>query len=816
MPLIDDLPKFIDSTGKPGLEKDGEELTAPKRAVPNAATAKTIYERMRQAHSKRAYTFARIEGMIDGNPPYKKQSLARSGLQTNSNVNWRDGESIYESVALAYWSLFNDVQFIAEFSTTIGDPNENPMTAQIVAEEFDRVLRDWPEFNELLTEHQADLIKFGVSWFFWPDERTWLFEVGDVWRVLIPEKTRNRSRAVSVCAVEQTMTAQELWDIYENASENSKWNKQVLEEVLLRTANFATEKNKEGQTFIDLQRQIRNGDTAIDALYNDDIGLVSILIKEWDGKISRGIFHPEVQTTSNESDGWLFYSDRQYESIDDALMLFTFTPGQKFIHGNKGIGHKIFNTIEGVTRLDNSLMDAAQRSTTVLVRTRTGRNKDLKQIQFTHGGFVDIGDSEFQENLMGANLNSNVETSRYFQSKLERNNAISGSSMSTPDGKPRTLGEVRVQTTREARVQKNRISHYYLSLDTFVRAVVRKMLKLLRDGNETIPGYAEAKLWKERCLKRGVPKEFFELNSNALGQNGLPEHMDVRATRASGSGSQVADQIETETMMQILPTTGERGRKNILRDFVAAHRGFRYIDRYLPPEDQTEQPVGDDTWASMENNQLEKGEMVVVSPDNNHAVHAPRHLNRMDQIARAFNEAEMAAKQQGSEDPSIDAANFGQYSLEEVDIAFQTLGPHFVRHLLYLQQDPTRRQLAESLNARWAILANFGDKIANNAQEHREKQIRDLRKQQEQMAQLDSEERIKMRQVELDARVKLAKLQTDAVLAGKREQFKYLLQREKVSFEKDLAARKAAVEMSRQASKTDREEVQGRDNEGLY
>src|SRR3989304_9159394 len=84
-------------------EKEGE-FFAPKNAVPNAWSAKIIYERMRKSHAKRAYSFARIQGMIDGNPPYPKRSLQRGGLQAVSNVNWRDGEAIYESVALAFWS----------------------------------------------------------------------------------------------------------------------------------------------------------------------------------------------------------------------------------------------------------------------------------------------------------------------------------------------------------------------------------------------------------------------------------------------------------------------------------------------------------------------------------------------------------------------------------------------------------------------------------------------------------------------------------------------------------------------------------------
>ena len=572
-----------------------------------------------------------------------------------------------------------------------------------------------------------------------------------------------------------------------------KWDKEVLGRILVHTAQIEDKEQYSMQYCAELQRKIRNGDLCLDEIYNDDILMVSMLMREYDGKVSRAIFHPELEGVRE----FAFFSDRQYDEMSEAAQFFAFTPGEPFIHGNKGIGHKMFNTIEGITQIDNSVMDAVRRASTVLVRTRTGRNRDLKKIAFHHGGFVDIGEAEFQQNLMGANLNSNVEVARYFRQKLEFNNNISGTNMANRDGKPQTLGEVRFQATKEARVQKNRIAFYYEQLDYLLRETVRKLLR----SKSGYPGFKQAKIWKERCIARGVPEEFFDLNSSNVGLSGLPEHLEVSATRASGSGSQVADQIEMQTMISILPTLGERGRRAVLRDYVASIRGFRYIDRYLPLEDQTEQPTGDDSSASVENNQLEKGELVVVSPDNNHAVHAARHINRMRQIAQLFNQAEAQARQSGSETPSVDAGNFGRYSLEEVDIAFQTLGPHFTRHLLFLQQDPTRKDLATQLRAQWAVLANFGDKIANHAQEHREAEIRRIQKQQEEIANLPNEERVAMARVEMDARIKLAKLRADTARAAQSDQLKFVLERQKLSFQEEIERAKTINEIARDSAK---------------
>lgn len=795
-PLVDDNKKNVLALGRPEFsagKKEGE-IIAPRHSVPNGSVARSIYEKMRQSHTKRAASFARIQGMIDGNPPYRRSTVVKGGIQTQSNINTRDGEAIQDSVALAYWSLFNDVEFIAEFVTTFADEAQNPELGRIVSEEWDHIMRRWPSFAPLMAQHQEELVTFGVSYLFWPDERDWQFDVADVWSTLVPERSRNQTDQLSMFVVEHVYTAAELWDFVEKG-ESKGWNTEALADVLLSVAGVQDKDQYSTSFHAEMQRRIRNNDTSLDVMYNDDTLFVSLYIKELSGKVSRGIIHPKYVSKLDE---WLFFSEDAYESMGEALQLFTFTPGKRFAHGNKGMGHRTYNMVEVISQIDNSIVDAIRRSATILVRNKQTRGKELNRIQFNYGGFVDIGEAEYVQNLMGSNAGQSIEGARYLRYKLDSNNNISGSAMNTPDGKPLPLGAAQVQATKEARVQKNRISHYQEQLDTLIREIVRKQLK----SKTSYPHHDLIDLWKKRCVKRGVPEEFFVLNKENEGQNGLPEHLEVRATRAGGSGSQIADQLETQRMMQILPTAGERGRKAILQDFVAAHRGHRYVKRYFPAEDQTDQPTGEDTIASIENNQLEKGEMCVVSPDNNHAIHGRRHLGRIQQLVKAFSEAEAQARNSGSRTPSIDAENFGQYSLEELDIAIQTLGPHFVRHLFYLQQDPTRAALSKELSAQWAIIANYGDKIANNAQEHRTKKLRDAQEQQQEMTKIEADAQVGMYRADKDAEVKMQKLLADVQRGATRESLEYLLKRMKVSLGAQNDRLKLMHDMSLESAKT--------------
>ena len=451
------------------------------------------------------------------------------------------------------------------------------------------------------------------------------------------------------------------------------------------------------------------------------------------------------------------------------------------LHSNKGLGHSIYAAVEAITRLDCSLLDQAIRSGSLLLRSNPGRGADDRSVKFVPGGIIDLGECEVAQNTLGSNVQNIAETSRYFKQKILENNNISGFDSSTQDKDYQSAFTMQYQASREARVQRNVIAHYYDGLDRFFREIVRKMLL----SKPSYPGYEYVKTWKENCIARGVPKEVFEIGDNVT-PDGLPRHLQVSATRSAGSGSQTADIMEMQLVMNLLPQLGQRGRQAAMEDYIAAARGWRYKDRYLPMEDQDNQPTGHDTIASLENNQLSDGKQVIVSPDNNHLVHATNHMRMMVEWMEMYQQDPQAMY----EDTTL---------LQKEYQIFSVAGPHFVKHLMILSQDPTMKAQYEQLNAQWTKVANFGDMIANNA----------IKQQQAQMAQQQQIEAMKQEQArqetpeQIKARgsvmAKEMKTKADIELDRFKERYKYLLEAEKLRNKDDIDRAKAAVELANQA-----------------
>lgn len=861
--IINPHNQFFGQGAMDGVTEIDGKPEAPQRSIPTAQAALAIYRRLRDNNLKRVGTYQKIQGMLDGNPPYNPAKMVKAGLTDMCNVNWKDGEALYRSAALAYWSLFNQVEFIAEFHVTLEEPKageqgtgsgytpdamaeremapeaarnaqllnqesgispemediasrtstgaaarkaasaQNAEYGRILSEEWNRVIRSWPSFNRRMNFHQGELLKFGLNAIIWPDERDWRFTPVSVRDFVVPDETENDIERIDLICIEKSYSARYLWDVYEKARHNpgGVWNADVLGDLLVRLAHVS-DQSPYMTDRVDpllLQNRLRQGDLYYDAIYNDDIRLISIFVKEYDDeKFSHIMIHPELML-----EDFLYFNYKQYKNISEAFTYFTFSPGEEKLHSNKGLGHSIFAAVEAITQLDCSLLDQAKRGGSLLLRSNPGRGADDRQVKFAPGGIVDLGECEVAQNTLGANVQAIAETSQYFRRKILENNNISGFDASSADRDAQQATVVQMQVSREARIQRNVISHYYDGLDRFFREIVRKMLH----SKPSYPGYEYVKSWKNACIKRGVPEEVFEIGDE-LTPDGLPVHLNVSATRSAGSGSQAADIMEMQLIMNLLPQLGQRGRIAAMQDYIAAARGWRYKDRYMPVEDRDDQPTGHDTIASLENNQLSDGKQVTVSPDNNHLIHAQNHIRMMQEWMQMYQQDSKAMWE-------------GTTLLQKIHEVYSVAGPHFVKHLLILSQDPINKAAYKQLNAQWAEIANFGDMIAHNAMAQREADMQRAQEAQmleQQQREMNTPEQIKARGL---VQVQDMKMRADIERDKHRDAMRFALDMERLRQGTEVARRKSAAEIALQSQKqygelllAKQEKENGRESEG--
>lgn len=754
-------------------ESDKGKLEAPDNIVSTPTAARAIYFHYRTQHLKRIDLYAKIEGLIAGNPPYNPLDLEKHKLSHIANFNNLDGRSLYERGALAYWNLLNQAQFIARFEIK-GLEIEGPQKLeweQVMARHFDKVVREWQSFYTQVNTLSGQLIKFGVSPCIWPDERDWRWRTVELQRFFVTDQAQSDVDLLTAVCVETPFTVQSLYEIYKHFSKkgnksDSPWNLDELAALLLYRANTFVKTDNVVLDMMDLQRRLQNGDLSYDALFSDTIRLVSLLYKEYSGKISHYMFDRYF-----DKGKFLFESKEQYHEMQEAMVIFTASPGEFTIHSNRGLGHKIFSGCQAMMQLDCSIIDAARWSSTPLLRSLSTGSKDFEAIRFYPGVPTNIGTAEFQQNNLGANISQLIGASQYILQKLQYNTANSGDDPGVPD---RNLGSVspsqaRMESFKEFGVLKHNIAWFYSQFDVVIRNMAAKMVH----SKKGYPGYDESYYWKKCCIDDGVPERLFEGGSESYR---LPRHLQVYATRVAGDGSTLALIMGLQELSGTVASFSAKGVKEYQRQLVMATMGVDYVDAFLG-DVEPDESTGGASLAGLENIAMRGGESPIFSPDNEQRSHLVTHFALSHDTITRLQQQEITAM--------------------DADKVFNVLLPHMSDHIGYIARSPYEAQFLNSIKKEWGQLQQYANLNRKNAASQMQAELRKRKEAEETQQQVLSEEEIKNLQAQGQERRANFKVESQVARADAANKTRADIMREKVQL--DAGNKRLEVELNAKA-----------------
>lgn len=763
------------------IERTSEKkIEVPNNIIPSVSAARSLYNKFRQDSFKRVDLYARIEGLIAGNPPYDVAELRKSNLGHMSNFNTLDGRSLYERGAQAYWNLLNQAETLIKF--IINDTN--PVAREwedILAKNWDRVVRHWPSFNSVVNLLIGQLLKLGLSPAFWPDERDWRWRVVEMSKFYIPDQTVTDVQQLTAVCIETTFTGQYLWEAYmafADQPEKSPWNRKELEALLLNIANTNAKSNFEFTNVLELQQRIQNGDIGFDVIFTDSIRIISLLYQEYEGGISHYMFH----RTFDEGE-FLYFVDRQYKSWEEALVIFTASPGEYTLHSNRGLGHKLFTITQAMMQLDCSIVDMARWSATPLIQGLAQGSQDVEAIRFYPGAPLNLGSAQFVNNTLGANITQLINASQYLLQKVQFNTANSGDDPGVPDRSQGSISstQAKMQSYREYGVLKNNISHFYYLFDIVLRTMVIKMLK----SKKGYPGYEYVKAWKDACIRDGVDESIFD--TSKLTPWGMPEHLDCKAARVAGDGSVLGRIMGLQELQPIMGTFGPREAKEYKRQYVMATMGIDYVPAFLQETDMADEQAGGASLAGLENNSMQQGLSPIFSLDNEHRSHLSTHI--------ALGVQTMQNVSQQKTNPV------------EADRIFNILVPHLDSHAKAAAQSVFNQQFMGQVQNALGEIARYAALNRGNA----EKILKSAQKQQQEaqanQQRVMAEEELKNMQVVNDEKRKDLKIQSQLQRADSANKVRADIMNKKVELDHEVQRRKVELEHGAKLKELDNNKV---------
>lgn len=693
---------------------------ADEHIVKSIAAARAIYNKLRANHLKRILLYSEIEGLIAGNPPYDPNELRAAGLQHISNFNSGEPRAVYERFSQAYWNLLYNSEYRTTFQFRINDPQATDY-ARALAKNWDIVVKSyWPSFSTNVASLAAQLVKFGISPVLFPDERSPKWRVIELNRFFVPDAAQSDPDLLTTICVESEFTVQYLWNCYLESKdkifqEKTFWNAKEIARVLLWVANSPIKDTILPHDIFELERKVYSGDISFDRMYNDTVRIVSLFQREYDGKISHYMFHRHYSYQQAPQDvtgdDFIFFRPNQFDSMQEALVIFTMNPGEYTIHANRGLGHKIYSLAQASIMMDCSLVDGGRWAATPIIKSSSLNAADVDQIRFYPGVPTNIGTAEFVQNNLGSNLQYIIGVAQYLKNNMNYNLTYSGSDPASPDPDSGSLSpsQVRLSAFREVNVQKNFVQHFYNSFDSVIANMTAKMFY----SKETDPMYDMAEEWRERCIEEDVPEVLFD-RKIPKSNRGLPKHLDVTATRVAGAGSQIGLLIGLQELQAIAGSFNENEEREYKKLYISATIGPEYTQTFAQ-ETEPDEVKGGSSLAGVENAIVQQGKAPIFSPDNEHRAHMVTHLALGRQVMEQVEQQQMDVIQASS--------------------VLHVLMPHLQQHFQVLANNPFAQKFVGIVKSHYDELAKYATLIESNA----EKAARQQQEEQQQNQELQSE-----------------------------------------------------------------------------
>jgi hypothetical protein len=713
--------------GNEALLTIDKQLQVPETRMKNARQVQDYCRRLIDNDQRRSYKRSRVNGLVDGNPPYKISKLKSAGRADACNVNWGIARAYLEAAQGAFYDLFSEAPtFIRVLTDCSDDPEKNSVWSRIIGEESDRVLREDRTWDYNMQVSINEMVQHGCGPMLFEDNHKVLpkaFLSGDL---KVPEFTKSDTSYWEIGLIQATYYPPELFAFIESekAAAARGWDTKYTKRVIANAMDIRVQPGLryEWEWY---QQELKNNALS----YYDDTKVCRVchvFWKEFDGRITHAIVERDTtvtsvgegRATSDESKDvqYLFMEVGRYENFQEAIHPMYYDHGNGgWHHSVTGMGVKMFAAMEYQNRLLCNLADKAFAPKILFKPTTTETSQKFSLAHF--GDYAVLpGGFDWQQTgvagLMNDGLAMNTELTNLMQSNLS-----SYKQQETKrQGNPVTARQVMYEAQQQASLSKTQFNRYYEQLDMLYSEIMRRLCNRISTDER-------AKDFQKRCLDRQVPKEAFD-------------HIyKVEATRVTGQGSAfVRKQSLSQLWMTLAPSLPEDGRDNLIADMIGAEAGQSAVERYYPKGEAeklaTDQQAEALQWCGL----MKIGVQPVVTSSQNPVMYAASFINAASQALESL------AK----------GAN-----PEEVLNFLHVIGPAIAAHLKRFANDQSRAPIFKEMTSQWQRIANMADQLQAKIQAQQEQQQALQQKTQAVM----TDEQIKAAKLKSDIELKTVKTQ---------------------------------------------------------
>lgn len=704
-------------TGNDALKNISENGQVPECRLGTAESIRNRFQRFLDSDDKRSRKRAKVDGLVDGNPPYNPSKLKEAGRADAANFNDGTARAFLESAIGAFYDLVSEGPGHVNILQHFGDEEKQIEYGRTMSSEADLIFDRDKSWDRNIQTSQHSTVLHGAGPLFFDDPHVVFPRPIRCRDLLVPDLVEADLDRWEISIIPFEYYPPEMYERIQNpkAAKAIGWDVEHTRKVI-QHAIPQKEPNDRQQDWEYYQNLIKTN--SFDYIDSENVcKLAHGFGREFNGRITHVII--ERSDTTGLGTKFLFKSVGRYANFYQIVHPMYYDTGREGLHHNvTGLGVKMYTLMEYLMRGHCNLWDKSFAPKTLFMPTTAEAASKFQMQRYSDYALMTPGVNVVQAPIQGY-LTDGLAMYRN-SSEVMRSN-LSQYRQQVPmekPGNPATAFEKRLDASTQSSLSNTTFSRYYEQLDLLYAEIVRRLCNL----NSTDP---RAISFQKRCKEKGVPKECF----------GCVDH--VTAVRVLGGGTPFMRQTTTQTMMGILQRLPEDGQQNLLNDFIASHAGPTAVQRWSP-KSQTSIMMGDQRErAGNQITGMKAGKQYDFSPSQDALIFASVFLHACVQS--------LGSVQKGADPKSV---------LSFLDLCAPACRFNINRML----KDPLRKAAGETLEKQLEQVAKQTDQLTKMLQ----KQAQQTKKQQGKTQQVLSD--IQLKNVETQAKIKDRAIKTRAQL----------------------------------------------------
>lgn len=739
----------------------------PKRRF---ATAQGVYDTlqaMELIEQSDAVRRAMLQGMMDGNPPYRQADLVKAGLGKITNVNFLGLRGMVEGrIGLLDDIIGPDSRLVDLTPRRLGsDRAALQDVGDVIADEFSTAVHDWQGLGPLLEAASKDRDLHGMGIAIFPDPTDWrpvyhprgslrMTDMADI------DPTKN-----DVFAVEGRLDAGELFRVVTGERTESGWDIEGVMNYLVSTYvkkedNESQGANKFGTSPVESMQAMIRDNIWFDTRQFDVVRVYHVFAKEVTpgGGVSHIILPPQPAGQAY----WFYYKEKEYARMDEVLWWMTSGTGSDGrLRSLRGMASYLAPLCDLENRFLGRAYDMVWDSS--MNRYQAVSKADPSTMRFIRHGQNEIVPPELKA------ITSQLQNPNWQQLMTMKTVGIGGA-MGNVHGGVAAGAQDDPQTAQMMRRASDK-HNVALSLRALAK-LFPVMMKRMVGPTKNMPYDSReiAENFRESVTSRGVTEEQLKR---------VLEDFHVRLSREIVLGGPMALAQTLGGALQLRPGMDEAGAKRLKRDFLSVVVGRRNVDRYEPLVDKLIMTTNAKSFAQMENNQMIQGQAVIAGADQPHKEHIATHIQIPQSISQSVQQGRLG-------DPQKAAATM------ELSLG------HVVEHLSWYGKDKAFAEEAKQMRKQLdplIKLMQYIQKIAQQQAKMQQAQAQAQQKAQAEYGQQTAEAQAQFGDMAKDPKFILEKYKIDRDIAVQEYAQKSLngMRAEKTKTQNDIARWKAHV-----------------------